>query len=51
MRIRVGEGSKTVVVLLSGRIPKRQLNMFSVDLDIGNVVLKHSWDIDLPQYR
>jgi hypothetical protein len=47
MGIRVGEGSETVVVLLSGRIPKRQLDMFAVNLDIGNIVLKDSWDVNL----
>jgi len=47
MGIRVGEGSETIVVLLSSRIPKRQLNMFSVNLDIGNVILEYSWDVNL----
>jgi hypothetical protein len=32
---------------LSSRIPQRQLNVLSIDLDIGNIVLEDGWDIDL----
>jgi len=47
MRVGVGEGSETVVVFLAGRIPKCQLNVLAVNLDIGNVVLEYSWDVNL----
>jgi hypothetical protein len=35
---------------LTSGIPKRQLDLFAVDLDIGNVVLKHGRNVDL-EYR
>lgn len=33
--------------LLSSRIPKRELDALSVDLDVRNIVLKHGRDIHL----
>jgi hypothetical protein len=47
MGVGVGERTKTVVILLASGIPKGELNMLSVDLDIGNVVFEDSWDVDL----
>lgn len=45
--IGVRERAKTVVVLLTSRIPKSQLNMLSINLDVGDIVLENGWDIDL----
>lgn len=47
MRVGVGERTETVVVLLARRIPKSQLDMLAVDLDIGDVVLEDGGDVDL----
>ena len=47
MGVGVGQRSETVVVLLASRIPKRQLNVLSIHLDIGDVVLEDGGDVDL----
>lgn len=47
MGVRVGERSETIVVFLTSSIPKSELNMLAINLDIGNVVLKNSGDVDL----
>ncbi|KAH3663125.1 hypothetical protein OGATHE_004701 [Ogataea polymorpha] len=44
--IWVREWSKTIVVFLAGGIPKSQLNSSAINFDIGNVVLKHRWDVN-----
>ena len=36
---------------LSSRIPKRQLNMLPVDLDVRDVVLEHGRDVNLKRGR
>jgi hypothetical protein len=45
--IGVRKGPQAVVVLLTSRIPKRQLDVLAIDLDIGNVVLENGGDVDL----
>lgn len=47
MRIGIRERAQSVVIFLASGIPQGQLNVLSVYLDIGDVVLKHSWDVDL----
>ena len=47
VRIRVRERAKTVVILLTSRIPESELDMLAVDLDIGDVVLEDGGNIDL----
>lgn len=47
VRIGVGEGSETVIIFLSSRIPQGQLDVLVVDLDIGDVVLEDGRDVDL----
>lgn len=47
VRIGVGEGTETVVILLAGGIPEGQLDMLAVDLDIGDVVFKDGGNVDL----
>jgi hypothetical protein len=36
VRVRVGQGPQSVVVLLSGGIPKGELDLLAVDLNVGN---------------
>ena len=45
--VGVAEGSKPIVVFLTGSIPQGKLNVFPIDLHIGDVVLEHGRDIDL----
>ena len=47
MGIRVGERTQTIVILLARRIPKGELNVFSIDFDIGHVVFKDRGDVYL----
>jgi hypothetical protein len=47
MGIGITQGSKSIVVFLSRRIPKGQFDVFSIYLDVRNVILKHSRNIDL----
>ena len=47
MRVRVGQRSQTVVVFLARGIPEGQLNVFAVNLDVGDIVLENSGDVDL----
>lgn len=47
MRVRVGERSEPIVVFLTRRIPKSELNVLAINLDIGDVVLEDSGDVDL----
>jgi hypothetical protein len=45
--VGVGKRTETVVVLLASRIPEGELDVLSIDFDIGNVVLEDGWDVDL----
>jgi hypothetical protein len=47
MRVGVGERAETVIVFLARSIPKGQLDVFAIDLDIGDVVLKDGGDVYL----
>lgn len=47
MRIGVGEGAETVVIFLAGGIPKGELDVLAVNLDVGDVVLEDGGDVDL----
>ena len=47
MRIGVGERAETVVIFLAGSIPEGELDVFAVNLDVGNIVLDDGGDIDL----
>ena len=47
MGIRVGEWAETIIVFLTGRIPKGKFDMFSIDFYIGNVVFEYGRDIIL----
>jgi len=47
MRVRVRERAETVIILLAGGIPKSELDVLAVDLNIGNVVLKDGRNVNL----
>lgn len=47
VRIGVGKRTQAVIILLAGRIPKGELYMLTVNLDVGNVVFENSWDVNL----
>jgi hypothetical protein len=47
MWIGVGQRTETIVVFLTRSIPQGEFDMFSIDLDIGDVVLENGRDIDL----
>lgn len=49
MGVRVGKRTEPIVVFLTSRIPKSELNMLAIDLNIGDVVLKDSGDVDLSE--
>jgi len=45
--VGVRKGTETIIVFLASGIPKRELNVLSINLDIGNIVLKDGRNIDL----
>ena len=47
MGVGVGQRTESVVIFLASRIPKGQLDVLAVNLDIGNVVLEDGGDVDL----
>ena len=47
MGVWIGEWAKTIVIFLSRCIPQGQLNVLSINFDVGDIVLENSWDIDL----
>lgn len=47
MGVGVGERAETVVIFLTGGIPEGELDVLAINLDIGDVVLEDSGDVDL----
>lgn len=47
MRVGVGERAETVIILLAGGIPKSELDVLAIDLNIGNIVLKNGGNVNL----
>jgi hypothetical protein len=47
VRVGVGERAQTVVIFLARGIPQSQLNVFAINLDVGDVVLEDGGDVDL----
>lgn len=47
MGIGVGQRAETVVILLASSIPKGELDVLAINLNIGDVVLEDSGDVDL----
>lgn len=45
--VRIGQRTQTVIIFLTSRIPQGQLDMFAINLDIGDIVLENGGDIDL----
>lgn len=45
--VGVRERTETVVIFLASRIPKGQLDVLAVNLDIGDIVLENGGDVDL----
>ena len=45
--VRVTEQVETVIVLLTSRVPQGKLDMFSIDFDIGHIVLEHGRNVNL----
>lgn len=45
--IRVRERTETIVIFLASRIPKGQLDVLAVNLDVGDIVLENGGDVDL----
>jgi len=41
----VRQGPESVIILLTGRIPKSKRNRFPVHHHIGRVIVKYSWDV------
>lgn len=44
---RVGKRAKSIIIFLTSCIPKRQLYSFTVNFDIGDIVLEDGWNINL----
>lgn len=47
MGVGVTEWPETIVILLTGGIPQSQLDVLSVYFNIGDIVLKDSWYVNL----
>jgi hypothetical protein len=47
MCVGVGEGPETIVVLLTGRIPERELHPLAVGFGVTYVILEYRRDIYL----
>jgi hypothetical protein len=47
MGIRVAERSETVIVLLARSIPQCQFDVFTVDFNVGDIILEDSRDVNL----
>lgn len=47
MRVGVGQRTETVIIFLTRRIPKSELNVLAIHLYIGDVVLEDGGDVDL----
>lgn len=45
--VGVRKGTETVVIFLASRIPKGQLDVLAINLDIGDVVLENGGNVDL----
>lgn len=45
--VGVGEGAEAVVIFLASGIPKGQLDVLAVNLDVGDIVFENGGDVDL----
>lgn len=51
VRVGVTERSETIIIFLAGGIPKRQLDVLAIHIDVGDVVLEHGRYIHLSHAR
>jgi hypothetical protein len=49
--LRVGQWAETIIILLSGSIPKTEVDGLSIDHDIGRVVIEPIMRIITAQYK
>lgn len=47
MRVRVGKRAETVIIFLASSIPKSELDVLAIDLNVRNIVLEDGGDVDL----
>ena len=47
MGVGVGKRSQSVVIFLTSGIPEGELDVLSINFDIGNIVFENSRNIDL----
>jgi len=47
VRVGVRKRSETVVIFLTSSIPKRELDVFAINLDICNVVFEDGGNVNL----
>jgi len=47
VRVGIGERAQTVVIFLTRGIPQSQLNVFAINLNVGDVVLEDGGNVDL----
>lgn len=47
MGVGVGQGAETVVIFLTSGIPEGELDVLAVNLNVGDVVLEDSGNVDL----
>jgi hypothetical protein len=47
VRVGVRKRAETIVIFLASSIPKGELHVFAINLDVGDVVLKDGGDVDL----
>ena len=47
MGIGIGQWPQAIVILLPRSIPKSQLNVLAINLNIGHVILEDCGDVDL----
>ena len=45
--VGVGERAETVVIFLTSGIPEGELDVLAINLDVGDIVLEDSGDVDL----
>jgi hypothetical protein len=51
MGVRVTEWAESVIIFLTSRIPQGQLDMFTVNVNVGDVVFEYGGNIDLEWRR
>ena len=47
----IRQGAKTAILFVSQSIVQCQFDAFAVDIDVGDVAVHHSWDIELQPFN